>query len=203
MKINKYTIIAILAGLILSLPVSYSLIQYKARHRGVEVNNWRVSFRTGNFGSNYLLRSAIAVASLGNAIPQEAMFFHGYHDIEGNTLNGNKQYSLRFGKDQLPPVDAFWSLTIYNSKTGFLTKNTIDRYTLGDRSEGMVLNDDGSLTILFQQDEPERDNMYNNWLPIPDEDFSVTLRCYLPKKELLGLAWIPPGIISQETQEKL
>jgi len=192
--------LAILIGFILSLPLTYVLIQNKAKNRGVVVNEWRVSFRTGNFGNNFLLRAAIALASLGNAVPEEAMFFHGYFDAEGDELDGEESYSLTFENEELPPVDAFWSVTVYDAASGFLTHNELDRYTLGDRSESLVYNSDGSLTILFSHDAPS-EQMLGNWVPVPDKAFSVTLRCYLPKAELLNLSWKPPGIQRDQSTE--
>ena len=193
LRINekKLIILGIISGFILAIPISLKIIKWKSENRGVVVNNWRVSFRTGNFGNNYLLRASIAVHSLGNAIPEEALFFHGFFDHEGKKLNGNNKYVIHFDANELPPVDAFWSVTLYNEE-GFLVDNIIKRHSLSDRSPGLIFNADGSLDLFIQNIEPEEIKR-PNWLPTPQNEFTLTLRAYLPKKELLELKWqIPP-----------
>ncbi|MBP7603072.1 MAG: DUF1254 domain-containing protein [Spirochaetes bacterium] len=190
--VRKRTIIVlgVLAGIILSVPLSLAIIRWKSENRGVVLNHWRVSMRTGNFGSNYLLRAAVAVHSLGNPIPEEAMFFHGFFDNEGKKLNGRHRYRIRFKAGGLPPVDAFWSLTVYD-RDGWLVPNQLDRYSLSDRSRGLVFNNDRSLDIIIQHEAPP--GKLSNWLPTPKGEFTISLRTYLPKKELLELKWaIPP-----------
>ncbi len=199
MKRGAIRALGILTGFLLSLPLTYGLIQYKAKHRGVEVNGWQVSFRTGDFGSNYLLRAAVALTSLGNAVPEEALFFHVFYDADGKPLNGRNKYVLTFPQGALPPVKAFWSLTVYDADTGYLIENPIDRYTLGDRTKDLVLNADGSLSVYLQTRAPE-ERLRANWLPVPDRDFSVTLRCYLPGEEILRLDWRPPRIVNAGAQ---
>ncbi|RLD82506.1 MAG: hypothetical protein DRJ10_04975 [Bacteroidetes bacterium] len=191
---SKRTIIilGIVLGFFIAVPISLRIIKWKSENRGVVVNHWRVSFRTGNFGNNYLLRSAIAVHSLGNAIPEEAMFFHGFFDHEGKKLNGNNQYIIHFEPNELPPVDAFWSVTLYN-EDGYLVDNSINRYSLSDRSDGLQFNEDNSLDLYVQHKAPNEDNQ-SNWLPSPKTEFTLTLRAYMPKTELLNLEWKIPAI---------
>ncbi len=191
MKKRTIIILSIVLGFLLAVPLSMRAIQWKSENRGVVVNHWRVSFRTGNFDNNYLLRATIAVHSLGNAIPEEAMFFHGFFDHEGQKLNGENNYTIHFNANELPPVDAFWSVTLY-SVDGYLVDNEINRYVLSDRSSGIEFNEDGSLDLYIQNKEPEQEKM-SNWLPAPLEEFTLTLRAYLPTEELLQLEWeIPP-----------
>ena len=191
---SKRTIIilGIVLGFFIAVPISLRIIKWKSENRGVVVNHWRVSFRTGNFGNNYLLRSAIAVHSLGNAIPEEAMFFHGFFDHEGKKLNGNNQYIIHFEPNELPPVDAFWSVTLYN-EDGYLVDNSINRYSLSDRSDGLQFNEDNSLDLYVQHKAPNEDKQ-SNWLPSPKTEFTLTLRAYMPKTELLNLEWKIPAI---------
>ncbi len=182
-----------LLGVVLALPVTYGLIDWKSKNRGMVVNQWRVSFRTGDFGHNYLLRAAIAVHSLGNAIPQEAMFFHGFYYGDGTLLNGeNNSYEVVFPADGLPPVDAFWSLTVYDADNGFMVENPIDRYTISSRTEGVTPEPDGSLRFILSAEEPSEGAA--NWLPVKKGGFTVTLRTYLPRPELMALDWKPPAI---------
>ncbi len=191
MKKTIIIILGILLGTILAVPVSLKVIKWKSENRGVVVNNWRVSFRTGNFGSNYLLRAAIAVHSLGNAVPQEAMFFHGFFDQNGDKLHGSNRYRIHFKAKELPPVNAFWSVTLYDTD-GYLLDNPLNRYSLSDRNPDLKFNRDGSLDLHVQHTEPDA-SIASNWIPAPDDEFTLTLRAYLPKKELLELKWeIPP-----------
>lgn len=179
-----------LVGAILSVPLSLLIIRWKSENRGVVINHWRVSIRTGNFGSNYLLRAAIAVHSLGNAVPEEALYFNGFFDHAGKRLNGENRYRIHFNAGKLPPVDAFWSVTMYDLD-GWLVPNPLDRYSLSELSKGITFNEDGSLDIVVQHEAPAQNQA--NWLPAPEGDFALSLRTYLPKKELLDLKWaIPP-----------
>jgi len=190
---KKYTSIALglLLGLVLSIPLGYISIKWQSENRGVEINNWRVSFGTGNFGHNYLLRAAIAVYSLGNAIPEEALFFHAFKDGNGNKLSGKHRYKITFQRGHFPPVGAFWSFTAYDAKDSYLVHNSIGRYSISDRTPGVIFNHDGSMTFYFQHENPQ---VYaSNWLPAPEGEFTITLRTYMPKKELLNLEWkVPP-----------
>jgi hypothetical protein len=190
---RKRTIIllGVLAGMVLSVPLSFMIIRWKSENRGIIINNWVVSMRTGNFGSNYLLRAAVAVYNLGNAIPEEALYFNCFFDSEGRKLNSRYRYRIRFNAGELPPVDAFWSLTMYD-RDGWLVANPIDRYSLSDRSRELVFNRDGSLDILIQHQPPARN--LSNWLPAPEGEFDLLLRTFLPKKELLELKWVIPPV---------
>ena len=115
-----------------------------------------------------------------------------WRTARGSKLNGANNYVLRFTKDQIPPVDAFWSLTMYD-KDSYLVDNPIDRYALGDRSN-MKLGDDGSLTIYIQSESPGQEKE-SNWLPSPKgEVFKVALRLYVPKKQVADGAWKPPAV---------
>ncbi len=192
MKKKTIIILGILVGIILAIPVSMKIVKWKSENRGVIVNNWRVSFRTGNFGDNYLLRAAIAVHSLGNAVPEEAMFFHGFFDHSGEKLHGENSYRIHFNAGELPPVNAFWSVTLYDTE-GFLVENELDRYALSDRNPNLTFNEDGSLDLFVQNREPA-ENQKTNWIPAPNDEFTLTLRTYLPQKELLNLQWKIPYI---------
>ena len=193
MKTKTIIITGILLGIVLSIPISFKLIQWKSENRGVVVNNWRVSFRTGNYGSNYLLRAAIATHSLGNAIPEEAMFFHGFFDHNGDKLNGTENsYQIHFNANSFPPVNAFWSVTLYDSD-GFLVENPLNKYSLSDSNPDLQFNEDGSLDLYFQNRAPDKSKT-TNWIPAPKEEFTLTLRAYLPKKKLLDLEWKAPFI---------
>jgi hypothetical protein len=96
---------------------------------------------------------------------------------------------LHFDAGQLPPVDAFWSLTVYDAR-GYQVENELGRYALGARDE-LIYRDDGSLDILLANDHPG-DEQVANWLPVPEGNFVVTMRLYLPRDEALDGRWNPP-----------
>jgi hypothetical protein len=110
-------------------------------------------------------------------------------------LIGTNSYVLRFLPSQLPLVDAFWSITIYNEHQ-FMVTNSINRYSIGDRTTG--LKHDGSLEIYIQNREPPADKI-SNWLPAPEGPFSLTLRMYMPQAaELSPLLYAPPPVVKQQ-----
>jgi hypothetical protein len=113
-------------------------------------------------------------------------------DADGKKFDGANKYVLRFTKDEIPPVEAFWSLTLYD-KDSYLVDNPINRYALGDRSNCKV-EADGSLTLYIQSESPGADKE-SNWLPAPKEGpFKLALRLYIPKKQVADGTWKPPGI---------
>ncbi len=115
-----------------------------------------------------------------------------YNDGAGEPLTGKRRYTIRF--EQPPPVEAFWSITMYDLPEFFLVDNAIDRYSIGDRTAGLRHDDDGALTIVVQRDdpgEPER----ANWLPTPPGAFRPILRMYQPKPAVLdGSYELPPFV---------
>ncbi|GMG86705.1 DUF1254 domain-containing protein [Biformimicrobium ophioploci] len=153
-------------------------------------NGWTVwRSKLGRYGDDYGLRMAVAVVGLGALPPEEAAYPNTEVDAEGKALHGSNRYRLHFPTGQTPPVDAFWSLTMYD-RDGFLIDNPINRYTIGDR-DALQYNDDGSLDILIQHQPPEN---LANWLPAPDGAFAVTMRLYLPGDEFLSAEWQVPGL---------
>jgi hypothetical protein len=114
----------------------------------------------------------------------------------GNALyDGRKAWRIHFDAAKLPPVDAFWSLTMYERTAdgqSFFTRNPLNRYSIGDRTQGLKSNVDGSLDIFIGHDNPGTERA-SNWLPAPAGAFTMTLRAYLPKQELLSGAYrLPP-----------
>jgi hypothetical protein len=130
------------------------------------------------------------MTGLGALMPAEAVYPNASVDNDGNKLHGEHNYRLHFDAKGLPPVAAFWSLTVYDSD-GFLVESQINRYALGDRDQ-LTFNVDGSLDVLIQH-LPPTENV-NNWLPVPKAPFAVTLRMYQPKGEFLNGQWRIPGI---------
>lgn len=151
---------------------------------------------TGNFFQDYLGRARIAVSGLAALPPCEATYLAAVPP-EGRAFDGQGPWRLRFAAGQRPPVDAFWSLTMYEAQADgayFLTENPIDRYTIGDRTPGLMPNDDGSLDIWIARTDPG-DDRTANWLPAPASGpFMVILRAYLPAPEIVAQTYVPPAI---------
>lgn len=143
----------------------------------------------GTYGTSYDVRAMVSLIGLGALAPVEAVYPNTNMDISGQPLDGRHRYRIHFDAEKTPPVDAFWSLTLYDER-GFLIDNPIKRYAIGDR-DPLEFNADGSLDILIQQDKPVANT--SNWLPAPAGNFAVTLRLYLPKAEFLDGTWnLPP-----------
>lgn len=161
---------------------------------GVEVkNHWTRPFNNGEFGLDFLTRTAIAKSNIFTNHFTETAYFYQYFDGDGDRLNGKmNKYTLTFPKGSLPPTNGFWSLTMYDEHH-FFCKNSISRYSLGTKSKNMKYNNDGSLTIYIQNEQPENDR-YNNWLPAPKGKFAVTLRCYGPQESVVNGNWAPPAL---------
>ncbi|MCW2543742.1 MAG: hypothetical protein JWM40_1294 [Frankiales bacterium] len=149
----------------------------------------------GDFGRQYLGRAVIATDLLGANVPRIATYPTSFDDEHARPLSGRHRYTITFPKGQLPPVRAFWSLTMYQ-QDNFLYDNQIDRYAVGDRTRGLRASKDGSLTIYVQHDPPTDPVARANWLPAPAEAFHLILRMYLPKRAALdGSYRIPPFVL--------
>jgi hypothetical protein len=118
----------------------------------------------------------------------------GRVDDKGQPFVGSKKYVVRFEKGQLPPARAFWSISMYNVDDGSFVANPIKRYTVGDRTPGIVTNADGSLEVYLQHEEPQNPAQKANWLPSPDGGFYLNLRLYVPDDSLQNGTWKPPMV---------
>lgn len=157
------------------------------------VNKWRVMGIMGVYGNSYIKRAAVAKGGLGAIPPEECIYLTSVDDAnEIEPFVGGKDWVIHFDKNKIPPVDAFWSITIYN-KQGFPIPNQIKRYCLGSKDD-LKYNEDGSLDIFIQHKSPGI--MKNsNWLPIPQAgSLSASIRLYAPKPEVLTGEWSPPAI---------
>jgi hypothetical protein len=159
--------------------------------RSKMANNWRVG-DVGMYGSNYLLRATVNSLGLGANVIEENHAFVSFIDKEGVPLAGTNIYCIHFSAGKFPPVNAFWSLTLYRWPENTVYANVLNRYALGDRSQGMQYNEDGSLDIYVQHDKPT--GLSDNWIPAPEGKFWLVLRCYLPKQEMMDGGWQPPYI---------
>ena len=159
------------------------------------VNGWRILYHVGKYGVDYLLRAQVARTGIGANLPEDALTPRSITGAEGRPLDGSRRYVVHFDKGLLPPVNAFWSLTMYDSR-GFFSENAIGRYAIGDRDQ-LSYNADGSLDIYIQHSRPSAEKE-SNWLPAPAEPFSMTLRLYWPKPQVLDGTWTPPPIRAVE-----
>jgi hypothetical protein len=113
---------------------------------GVEANGWAYNLNAGKWGQDFNLRAAIAFRSLGQNTPEEAIYMNTRQDADKQPLNGARKYTITFKKGELPPVDGFWSVTMYNS-SDFFVENSLNRSAIGNRTEGLKTASGGSLTI--------------------------------------------------------
>ncbi len=144
--------------------------------------------------NNYLYRLAAAVIGIYGLSKEEAIYPTYFVDGDGQKLDGANRYTLRFAKGQLPPVNSFWSLTMYDQPASLLVANPINRYLLNSTMLSQFkMDDDGSLTLYVQNESPGKDKE-TNWLPSPKGPFWVVLRLYWPKAEVLEGKWIAPPI---------
>jgi hypothetical protein len=148
-----------------------------------------------SFGHDFRRRAEVALKYIGALESNEAHYPMAWHDAHGQPLNGQQAYALHFGPGQLPPVNGFWSLTLYRRSDFFLVENPISRYAIGDRTQGLHTNTDGSLTLYIQGAAPATPQALANWLPAPAEPFYLCLRAYLPKPELLDGRYQLPGLV--------
>ena len=168
------------------------LIDGKVNDLGTNINGWIINLNTGNYGSDYLLRAAVTKVLLGANVPQESVYPYTLVDSDGKNLSGTQKYVLHFDKNNLPPVDAFWSLSMYNSKKYFVD-NQLNRFSIGDHTPGLKYNADGSLDIYIQHNSPDKDKE-SNWLPAPSDIFNLTLRMYIPHEIVLKGEYQIPAV---------
>lgn len=153
---------------------------------------WSASGQIGNFGVDYLRRATVAFLGLGALPPQDAMYPMAIVDDRGEPLTGEHAYRIHFPPEGIPPVHAFWSLTMYGPNQLFID-NPLNRYALGDRSN-LIFNDDGSLDLHIRHAAPGGDQD-RNWLPAPGGAFSMNLRLYWPDERAVDHDWDPPAVV--------
>ena len=159
---------------------------------GEHVNGWGLTRDMGRYGTKYTYRAAWTFFGVGGNLVEDAFYPLSLVDGDGKPYDGANRYSLRFTPEQLPPVNAFWSVTMYDTDS-YLIANPINRYALGDRSN-MKFADDGSLTIYIQSGAPD-DAKTANWLPAPTTGgFKLALRLYAPKPAAADGSWVPPAV---------
>jgi hypothetical protein len=172
-----------------------AMLAAKSASMGKDVNGWQLSpVLDEYFGNDYLFRAAIGYQAMFVNTPIEAYYPGVFKDTDGKTLDGSAgNYTMTFAKGQTPPVDAFWSTTMYDAKKRLLTENSINRYKIGS-ADNLKTNADGSTTIYIQAASPGKDKE-SNWLPAPKEPFYMLFRMYLPDIEVLNGQYELPGVV--------
>ncbi len=193
------------AEILLGMKDGEKKIEQAANDIGKSINGWKVGAAFGDqafYNGNWLLRAAAAKAGIYGNDAVEAMYPMAKVLPDGTPLDGSKhQYTLTFAKDQFPPVNAFWSITMYDGKTQLLIQNPIDRYLINSPMlPGLKKNPDGSLTLYIQKDSPGKDKE-SNWLPAPNGPIYMVMRLYWPRPETPSIlppgegTWKPPALV--------
>jgi hypothetical protein len=168
---------------------------FEFRNNGRPVGHgWTSPPNGARWGTDYLSRAATAKSNMYDNAPEETRYIYTDFDSTGQRLNGANRYTVTFAKDALPPVNGFWSLTLYN-KQHLFEPNRLDRYSLGTKSKSLKHDTDGSLTLYFQNDSPRADKE-SNWVPAPKDEFSLYIRAYWPKGEILD-GHVPPPVLRE------
>jgi hypothetical protein len=180
---------AVRSALTRGVPLGEKILDRAGSASREVVDGWGVDTRTGVYGHDAVLRAQVARAGWGANVPQEAVYAHAEGDSSGAPFRGTHDYVVHFAAGGLPPVDAFWSVTLYGADH-FFVANPIDRYAIGDRTQGLQYGADGSLDIYLAHDAPAVHEA--NWLPTPTGAFYLSLRLYLPKPSVLDRAYRYP-----------
>lgn len=181
-------------GLTKAYQLGMHLMDVSAASAAANANGWRFIPKSGESGDDYLFRAAFAKWYTGKSTLREAIYLDARNDDQGAAFEGSKRYTMHFDASALPQVSAFWSLSIYNLNDGSLVPNAIERYSIGDRTMGLVTNADGSLDLYLQADEPTGATQRANWLPTPPAGFYLNLRLYGPGDGLQSGTWAPPQV---------
>jgi hypothetical protein len=175
---------------------SMVLINDHQKNSGKMVNGWSISKGLGIYGTDYLKRATVAAFGWPANRQEDAVYPYTFVDSSGDKLTGSNKYTLTFQKGQLPPVNGFWSITMYEIDKGWwFVPNPLNKFTVSERNN-LKYNPDGSLTLYFQNESPGKD-LEANWLPAPKNDFLLMMRMYWPKEEspsILNDTWAPPTV---------
>ncbi|MGB6347870.1 MAG: DUF1254 domain-containing protein [Methyloceanibacter sp.] len=168
------------------------LMEWKVPTLARIANNWSMNTDTmGVYGNYYLKRAIVTQLGLGANLPGDAIYPLNLADKDGKPLDGASNYTIHFDKADIPPVDAFWSITLYDP-AGFQVANALNRFAVSSWMP-FKFNPDGSLDLYFQNESPGADKEAN-WLPAPKGPFNLTMRLYAPKSQALTGKWNPPPV---------
>jgi hypothetical protein len=169
------------------------LFQWKYNGRAAG-NSWNSPVNNAKWGTDYLNRTGTAKSNMYDNTPAETKYIYRDYDSKGQQLDGKYNYTVTFAKGQEPPVNGFWSMTLYNEHHLF-TPNKLNRYSLGTKSKSFLkYNPNGSLTLYFGAKSPGKDKE-TNWVPAPKGKFSLYIRAYWADKAILDGTWMPPQVV--------
>ena len=181
----------IIVGAVLAFITAILVMNAVERSITTTVNGWKSTMRAGQPGNGILVRAACAKALPAVNVVEEAAYWTTTVDGSGHKLTGQRKYVMRFPAGQLPPNDAFWSLTITDT-VGYMVQNPVDRYSVGSTT-GLVANPDGSTDIYIQPAAPAGHEA--NWLPAPPGSFKLWLRAYMPGRAILDSRYRLPPVV--------
>jgi len=188
---TSHLVQGIILGAVLAFITANLILNAVARAMQTTVNGWSTTLKCSQPGNGILQRAACAKVLPAVNVAQEAAYWTTTVDGAGKRLNGQHDYVLRFPAGQLPPNDAFWSLTMTDVQ-GYMVSNPVNRHSVGDRSN-LVPNADGSTDIHIQSTTASGHE--SNWLPAPTGSFKLMLRAYLPGRAILdGDYHLPPVV---------
>jgi len=172
-------------GLLAALPKAKEILAWKARTRGYRAKTkWNIDLIGGSYEGDIMARAEGAVQGFIVHDADQCLYFHTYYDNLGEPLLGSNDYVIHFSKEQLHQANAFWSIVAYDTSYNLVPRKDF-HYAVSDRSEGLVYNEDGGLTIYIQSEEPV--GKKNNWVPTPKKGiFKLNFRNYMPKETLLN-----------------
>lgn len=189
---------AVAKGIAKAPKVAFEKILAHFKDAGTLQNGWQFTTKTGLYGTDYLQRALITAIGLGANRPQDAVYPTSEADAAGKKYSGANKYVVHFAKGETPPVDAFWSITMYDAAY-FFVDNPLNKYTVSPRN-ALKYNTDGSLDLYIQNESPGKDREAN-WLPAPRGEFILMMRLYHPKEKapsILDGSWkIPPVKIAK------
>jgi len=166
---------------------------FQWKHNGHPAGNgWNRSVNNAQWGIDYFGRTGTSKSNMFDNRPTETQYFYTDFDGAGQPLDGSNHYQVTFAAGQEPPVNGFWSLTLYN-KLHLFSENALKRYSVGTKNKNLARNPDGSLTIYVGPTSPGKDKE-SNWLPSPNEPISLYIRAYWGKEGILDGSWKPPVI---------
>jgi hypothetical protein len=168
---------------------------FEFRNYGLQLpDNWSTIENGAAFGTDYFTRTAVAKSNIFVNKGNETRYYYQDLDNRAQRLNGANRYTVTFATGEIPPVNGFWSLTVYN-QNHFFEPNDIKRYSTGTKNKALKYNPDGSLTIYVQASPPP-EGLRENWLPAPKNgDFSLYIRAYWPKVPIIDGSWTPPPVV--------
>ena len=170
------------------------MLQFKINRNVKHINGWNFTTTTGIYGTDYPMRALISAIGLGANRPQDAVYPTSLKDAEDKDYEGSNKYLIHFERGQTPPVEGFWSITMYDGQY-FFVANPINRYSISLR-QNLKANPDGSIDIYVQKDTPGAEKE-TNWLPAPAGKFILMLRMYWPTESdpsILDGTWTIPAV---------